>query len=44
MRGSVLSVQDNVFPVGLVTADNALRVRGINYQWHSRESLCGVGG
>jgi len=30
----------NVFPVGSVTFDNALLMRGIDHEWHSRESLC----
>lgn len=29
------------FPPGSVTFDNALLMRGIDHQWHSRESLCG---
>lgn len=29
-----------VFPAGSVTFDNALLMRGINHEWHSRESLC----
>ena len=31
-----------VFPAGSVTFDNALLMRGINHEWHSRESLCSV--
>lgn len=29
-----------VFPSGAVTFDNALLMRGIDHQWHGRESLC----
>lgn len=28
------------FPVGSVTFDNALLMRGIDHEWHSRKSLC----
>jgi hypothetical protein len=31
---------DNAFPVGSVTFDNALLMRGIDHQWHNREPLC----
>ena len=34
----------NVFPVGSVTFDNALLMRGIDHEWHSRETLCCTGG
>ncbi len=30
----------NVFPTGSATLDNALLMRGIDHQWHSRETLC----
>ena len=30
----------NIFPKGSVTFDNALLMRGIEHEWHSRESLC----
>jgi len=29
-----------VFPAGSVTLDNALLMRGIDHQWHTRDSLC----
>ena len=29
-----------VFPIGSVEFDNALLMRGIEHEWHSRESLC----
>jgi hypothetical protein len=29
-----------VFPEGSVTFDNALLMRGIDHEWHGRESLC----
>ena len=32
------------FPRGSVTFDNALLMRSIDHEWHSRESLCCVGG
>jgi hypothetical protein len=32
------------FPDGSVTFDNALLMRGIDHEWHSRESLCCNGG
>lgn len=32
------------FPDGSVTFDNALLMRGVDHEWHSRESLCCVGG
>lgn len=34
----------NAFPAGTVTFDNALLMRGIDHQWHSRASLCCSGG
>ena len=34
----------DVFPAGSVTFDNALLMRGIDHEWHSRESLCCDGG
>lgn len=34
----------NAFPNGSVAFDNALLMRGIDHEWHSRESLCCVGG
>lgn len=34
----------NVFPVGSVTFDNALLMRGIDHEWHGRESLCCIDG
>lgn len=33
-----------MFPAGSVTFDNALLMSGIDHEWHSRESLCCVGG
>lgn len=30
----------DVFPAGSVSLDNALLMRGIDHEWHSRESLC----
>lgn len=33
----------HVFPSGSVTFDNALLMRGINHEWHSRESICSGG-
>jgi hypothetical protein len=30
----------DVFPIGSVEFDNALLMRGIEHEWHSRESLC----
>ncbi|MAG92938.1 MAG: hypothetical protein CMJ48_04225 [Planctomycetaceae bacterium] len=30
----------NLFPQGSVTFDNALLMRGIDHEWHVRESLC----
>ncbi|MGB7347460.1 MAG: DUF2071 domain-containing protein [Pirellulaceae bacterium] len=30
----------NVFPAGSVTFDNALLMRGIDHQWHSRQPIC----
>ena len=30
----------SVFPAGSVTFDNALLMRGIDHEWHSREPLC----
>ena len=30
----------DTFPAGSVTFDNALLMRGIDHEWHSRESLC----
>lgn len=32
--------QEDVFPKGSVTFDNALLMQGIDHTWHSRESLC----
>ena len=32
------------FPEGSVTFDNALLMQGIDHEWHSRESICGVAG
>lgn len=34
----------DTFPAGSVTFDNALLMRGIEHEWHSRESLCCTGG
>ena len=34
----------DAFPEGSVTFDNALLMRGIDHEWHSRESLCCVSG
>jgi hypothetical protein len=34
----------NIFPNGSVAFDNALLMRGIDHEWHSRESLCCIGG
>ena len=34
----------DAFPDGSVASDNALLMRGIDHEWHSRESLCGVCG
>ncbi|MDA1232619.1 MAG: hypothetical protein O2856_17755, partial [Planctomycetota bacterium] len=34
----------DAFPDGSVTFDNALLMRGIDHEWHSRESLCCVSG
>ncbi len=34
----------DTFPMGSVTFDNALLMRNIDHEWHSRESLCCVGG
>jgi hypothetical protein len=31
------------FPDGSVTFDNALLMRGVDHEWHSRESLCCMG-
>lgn len=33
----------DAFPDGSVVFDNALLMRGIDHEWHSRESLCCVG-
>ena len=33
-----------IFPEGSVTFDNALLMRGIEHEWHSRESICCPGG
>ncbi|MEM6689901.1 MAG: DUF2071 domain-containing protein [Planctomycetota bacterium] len=30
----------DIFPAGSVVFDNALLLRGIDHEWHSRESLC----
>ncbi|PAY16041.1 hypothetical protein CKO51_28915 [Rhodopirellula sp. SM50] len=34
----------DAFPAGSVTFDNALLMRGIEHEWHSRTSLCGACG
>ena len=34
----------DAFPDGSIAFDNALLMRGIDHQWHSRESLCCVDG
>lgn len=34
----------SVFPTGSVEFDNALLMRGIDHEWHGRESLCCVAG
>ena len=34
----------DAFPRGSVAFDNALLMRGIEHEWHSRESLCCAGG
>lgn len=31
---------EDVFPIGSVEFDNALLMRGIEHEWHSREALC----
>lgn len=47
---SVTNVQSSffddheAFPDGSVTFDNALLMRGVDHEWHSRESLCCNGG
>lgn len=43
VRSSFFDDRD-AFPEGSVTFDNALLMRGIDHQWHSRESLCCDGG
>jgi hypothetical protein len=42
VRSSFFDDRD-AFPNGSVTFDNALLMRGIDHEWHSRESLCCVG-
>ncbi len=39
VRSSFFDDRD-VFPEGSATFDNALLMRGIEHEWHSRESLC----
>lgn len=34
----------DAFPTGSIEFDNALLMRGIDHEWHGRESLCCVGG
>jgi len=31
---------ENIFPKGSITFDNALLMRDIDHEWHSRESIC----
>ncbi len=39
MESSFFDDRD-MFSVGSVTFDNALLMRGIDHEWHSRESVC----